>query len=762
MSNAFASLRPARRALWCGIGLPSLLAVPAALAQTTAADFKPVAVAASAAPAASAAAETTPHVIVTGKRLQQARDIPGSVSAISAAQLDAIGAQDLSDYIQREPGVVFDHYQAGVSNVVIRGIATTSGNVQGQATTGFFLNEIPLTEPGWTLVIPDIDTFDLDHVEVLRGPQGTLFGSASLGGAVQYVANVADTHRFDAAAETTISKTHNADIGYTAKAMINVPIQKDVLALRFTGQYRKDPGYLDNVGSGHDGSNPTTIGGGRFSAVLTPTHDTRLTWLSMVQNTDSADNGYEIAGLGDLQRKSAVDEPTDTRVTIHSLRLDQELGWARLTALGAYQEKHQAWRFDFTPYRAAYNSDLGLGLTTPLTIDDGGTSRGKSLELRLASPNGGALEWLVGAMISDTDKKLYETLGAAGAKAAFDASPNYGPGSGAIIAPDDYTFNAFYSKVKGTETALFGEATYELAPQWKLTAGGRLFRTKVGIDTTSVGFSTYPGNPAASGSSTSEHGFNPKVSLAWTASPDLMVYALASEGFRFGSPNTPGLSTYAIPSGSKSDSLRNYELGTRSRWADGRLTLDATLFWLDWRDIQLRLQTPDFIAYSANGGKARSSGLEVAATWRPTDAFTWQASVTAQRARLEQDLFILYYGTAPKGSRLPGSSDWAVSNLFSYDFGGTYSPTLSLSHQFLSKGISDLNSAVPGATPNRQGGYNLFDARYRMTFGSTDVTGFVANVFDHRGVTRSVSETNGTGLGLVRPRTVGVTLHWQY
>jgi outer membrane receptor protein involved in Fe transport len=323
------------------------------------------------------------------------------------------------------------------------------------------------------------------------------------------------------------------------------------------------------------------------------------------------------------------------------------------------------------------------------------------------------------------------------------------------------------SKVKGTESALFGEGTYELAPKWKLTAGGRLFRTDVSIATTAVGFSTYPGAPALSSSSTKDHGFNPKLSLAYTESRDLMIYVLGSEGFRFGSPNTPGLSTYTIPSGSKSDTLRNYELGTRSRWDDGRLTLDATLFWLDWRDIQLRLQTPDNVAYSANGGKARSTGLEVAATWRPTDAFTWQAAVTAQHARLEQDLFILYCGTAPKGSRLPGSSDWSVSNLFSYDFGGTYAPTLSLSHQFLShqflsKGISDLNSAVPGATPDKQGGDNLFDTRYRMTFGNTDVTGFVSNLFDRRGVTRSVSETNGTGEGLVRPRTVGVTLHWQY
>ena len=250
--------------------------------------------------------------------------------------------------------------------------------------------------------------------------------------------------------------------------------------------------------------------------------------------------------------------------------------------------------------------------------------------------------------------------------------------------------------------------------------------------------------------------------LTWQVNPDVMVYGLVSEGFRFGEPNTAGLSAYPVPSGSKSDSLVNYELGTRTSWAGGRLLLDATLFYVDWKDIQLRLQTPDLFNYASNGGKAYSRGVELSATWRPVDAFEWQASATWQRARLDEDLFILYYGTAPKGSQLPGSADWTVSNLLSWHFDARFSPTLSLSHQYVGGGISDLNSAVPGITPNRQGNYNLFDLRYRMTFGNTDVTLFGSNLTDKRGITRSVTETNGIGEGLVRPRTVGVTVHWRY
>ena len=718
-----------------------------------------------AAPAETTAEDATTLQTVTvtaGKREQSVREVAGSVSAVTGQQLQDIGAQSLADYIQSTPGVVFNQYQPGVSHVVVRGIATSSGNVQGQGTTGYFLNEVPLNEPGFTIVVPDIDTFDLNRVEVLRGPQGTLFGSASMGGSINYVANTADATGFDAAVEATVSQTRNADTGFGAKAMVNIPIKQDVFAIRAVAQYRDDPGYLDNIGLGRDGSNDVSVSGGRLSMVLTPSENTTLTWLSLLQTTDSDDNSYRIPALGDLVRDTAVAEFTDTDITLHSLRLDQDFGWANFTALASYQKKQQDWRFDYTPIRVFYNADLDLDLTSPLYINSGGESEGRSIELRLTSPSGGRFEWLLGAMYFDTDKFLYEAIGAEGAATAFDNSSLYGPGAGAVIAPDGEIFNAFYSDVSGSEAALFGEGTYAFSPQWKLTVGGRLFKTKVRITSTQVGFSTYPGDPIVTPSETDESGFNPKLSLSYTPNDNVMFYGLASEGFRFGTPNTPGLSAFPIPAGSGSDSLTNYELGTRTTWLDGRLQLDATAFYVDWSDIQLRLQTPDFFNYATNGGKAYSRGIELSANWRPNDQFQWLSSVTWQRARLDEDLFILFAGTAPKGSRLPGSSDWSVNNNLSYRFDSRFSPTLTLTHQYLSEGISDLNSAVPGAVPNEQGDYNLFDLRFRMSFGNTDITLFGSNLTDERGVTRTVSEVNGLGEGIVRPRTFGVTAHWRY
>ncbi len=655
--------------------------------------------------AAQASGTLLEEIIVTAtKREVSVRDISGSVSAVSGAQLEAIGAQSYADYIARTPGVTFNQFQPGTSHVVIRGVATNSGNVQGQGTTGYYINEVPLTEPGWTIVIPDIDAFDVDHVEILRGPQGSLFGSASMGGAVNYVARKADASAYDAAIETTLSKTRNADVGGAIKGMVNIPLVQDKLALRAVATYRNDPGYLDNVGIAQTGSSDITIGGGRLSLVWTPTDATEVSWLSLYQKTEADDAPYRNPTFGDLARSTAFAEANETDVTLHSLRLDHDFGFATLTAIGAYQEKSQDFAFDYTPYRGLYNADLGLNLTAPLFIESGGESTGESLEVRLASNTEGRFEWLIGAMYFESEKNLYEQLGADGAAAAFDASPLFGPGTGAVIAPDGRIFNAFFTDLKAKEMAVFGEASFNFTPELKLTAGGRLFKTETDSTSSQVGFSTFPGGLNVSPTDSNEQdGFSPKVSLTYTPNEDLLVYGLYSEGFRFGTPNTQGLSAFPVPAGSESDSLKNYEIGVRSNLAGGKLLLDATAFYVDWSDIQLRLLTPDDFNYAANGGAATIKGLETSITFSPTPQLDLQSSITYMEARLDEPLFILWYGAAPEGSQLPGSSDWSISNTASYRFEAAYDPTLILSHRYVSSGISDLNSAVPGVAPNTQG-----------------------------------------------------------
>ncbi len=701
------------------------------------------------------------EIIVTAtKREESVRDVSGSVSAVSGAQLEALGAQSFADYISRVPGVTFNEFQPGTSHVVIRGVATNAGNVQGQGTTGYYINDVPLTEPGWTIVIPDVDAFDVDRVEVLRGPQGSLFGSASMGGAINYVANKARATGFDAQVEGTASQTDNADLGYSLKGMINVPIVTDKLAVRGVYGYRSSPGYIENVTAG--GASDLTVEGGRLSIVWTPTEDTELSWLTLYQKTDAEDAPYQNPSVGDLERSTALREPNTTDVLVNSLRLDHDFGFAKFTAIASYQEKKQDFLFDFTPYRGAYNFDLGLNLTDPLYVESGGESEGKSLEARLASSGDGPFQWLIGAMYFESDKFLYEQLGSSNVQANFNASPFFGPGTGALISPDDRIFNAFYTDLNAKETALFGEVSYELTPILKVAAGGRFYKTEVSSVSGVAGFGTMGALVLDPEVKDEQEGFSPKFSITLTPTDTFMTYALYSEGFRFGTPNMQGLSAFPVPAGSKSDNLRNIEIGVRKDFLDKKLLLDVTAFNISWDDIQLRLLTPDGFNYAANGGKARIRGLETSLSWRVTPRFDLQSSVTYQQARLQEPLFILWYGTAPKGSQLPGSYDWSATVTGVYRFEAPYEPTLLASWRYVSDGISDLNSAVPGITPNEQGDYSIADLRLSAKFGSTKVTVFGENLFDERGVTRTLPEANGLSQGVIRPRTLGVTFNWSY
>ncbi|MGH6609936.1 MAG: TonB-dependent receptor, partial [Burkholderiaceae bacterium] len=331
-------------------------------------------------------------VVTANKREQELREVAGSVSAYTGEQLQEIGAQSLADYITRLPGVVFNDYQPGVSEIVIRGVAATTYHEQGQAVAGYYINEIPLSEPGWPIVIPDIDTFDLERVEVLRGPQGTLFGSASLGGLVNYIAREADPSGFDAAFQTSVGSTSDSDdLNYGAKGMVNVPLIDDKLALRAVLLERRDAGYVDNIRTGREDSNDLTTRGARVSAVFTPADATRLSWLSLYQETDLEDQTY--VTIPTLTRDTYASEPHTTEMLLHSARLDQELGFANLTVLGALADKESRIVFDYTanfgPTFLGGNPTVGFG---------DAESESRNFEIRLASIGESRIGWLIGAM----------------------------------------------------------------------------------------------------------------------------------------------------------------------------------------------------------------------------------------------------------------------------------------------------------------------------------------------------------------------------
>ncbi|WP_260929647.1 TonB-dependent receptor [Novosphingobium sp. 9] len=717
----------------------------------------------SAAAKATADAQDPNAIVVTAtKRNETIQSVPLAISAVTQAQFLKSGAQSLSDYITRLPGVQFNDYQPGISEVVIRGISTTTYHDQGQPTVGYYLNQIPLTEPGFPIALPDVDTFDLERVEVLRGPQGTLFGASTLGGLVNYVVNTADASKYDAAAEGLIGTTkhNNGNVNYAIKGMINVPVIKDTLAVRLMAFQRYDSGYIDNVDAGVKAANDLTTRGYRGSVVFTPAPDTKISYLIMHQETSLADQTY--ANAGSLSKTGIYTlEPQHTNIQIHSLRLDQGLGdFADLTVIGALDKKSN-------DYVYSYAAALPLADTTHAVGNAKGLIR--SIEARLTSKGNGPLSWMIGTsyMVSKRHTNDYEYQ--AGAEDFVNANPDLYDGiSGSVIAPGDQIYG-YYTTQTAKDFGIFGEVSYAFLPSLKLTLGGRYYNTSINAGVTNApgttyadvdaGYATYTATTSSFSVNQKEDGFTPKVTLSYRPDQHLMVYATYSQGFRVGGANPNAAILTTLPRSYGSDKVYNYEIGARGTLLGGRLTTDLTLFRMDWKNMQVRefYTSSPYYSYVINAGGARSQGVEFAASLQALPQLALSTSVTYDDAKVTT--FVPYdfaangLGGYAAGTRLPGSSPWMVANTVTVTPMGVKGPLrIELAHRYESKAPTTFDQLY------YRGGFNQFDLRaaYQFPAGFT-LTAFANNIFNKYAI---LDEPFAPYASILRPRTIGLRLDW--
>jgi outer membrane receptor protein involved in Fe transport len=718
---------------------------------------------------AQAPAGDSDAIIVTaGKRDEDIRQVALSISAVTGDQLKAMNANSLSDYITRLPGVVFNDYQPGISEVVIRGVAATTYHEQGQTTVGYYLNEVPIVEPGFPIGIPDVDTFDLQRVEVLRGPQGTLFGSSTLGGLVNYVANVADASKIDAAASGLIGTTKNAsgELNYAAKAMINVPLVQDQLALRLVAMQRSDAGYLDNPGIGVNGSNDFRSRGLRGSIVAHLGETTKVTFLSTYQDSKLDDQTY-LDLPNPYVRNLPRAETQKTDFWMSSLRLDQEIGdIANLTVLGSITKKNNTTVFSY-PY--AYVTGVTTGDGAAYSVGDADALI-KTVEARLASAGDGPFKWLVGVSYMQAKKNSYDQIIQAGAGAYIDANPGlFGGYRGAQLTPGDRLYG-YLTKSTNEDFGIFGELSFKPIEQFEITVGGRYFDTTAKADVLNQAgaLGGYPGGYTPTDSSGSvnqkEDGFTPKVTLAYRPSKNLMAYATYSEGFRVGGINPNAGLLPSIPQAYESDTVKNYEAGIKAQTPDGRFAIDLTGFQIDWDNIQARLfgPAPSYFSYVVNAGGARIKGVEFSGTVNVNRMVRFSSNVTYQDAKITT--FLPYpfdaagLGGYPKGTTLPGSSKWSISNnltLTFADVSGT--PTFDVAHRYLSSAPTSFDDV------SRRGDFNVFDLRASVGLGEkVRLMAFANNVFDKYGVLNApfANDAFVPQGSIIRPRTIGLRFDW--
>ncbi|GAA0316663.1 TonB-dependent receptor [Sphingomonas oligophenolica] len=695
-------------------------------------------------------------VVTATKRSESVRDVAMPISAVTGEQLAKANANSLSDYIVRLPGVVFNDYQPGVSEVIIRGVSATTYHEQGQTTTGYYLNEIPLVEPGFPIGIPDVDTFDLDRVEVLRGPQGTLFGSSTLGGLVNYVVKTADTSGIHAAAEGSVGYTDHANgqVNYAGKLMLNVPIIKDKLAVRVMALQRFDAGFADNTGTGVKGSDDFRTRGLRGSIVFTPADGTKITYLSTYQETKLDDETY-LTSIADMTRFTANPEPQKTSFFLNSLRLDQDLGFATFTIFGSVDKKT-----NFTQFDASYDGFLNghtTGPLAPISITNASANI-KQGEARLTSKGDGPFRWLIGTSYIYATKFSYDQTLAPGAQAYINAHPaDFGGVAGSVLAPHDQLYG-YISDTANKDFGVFGELSYRPVPSLEITVGGRYYSNEAKATVTNQAGYVSGSTVDKTGSlDQKDHGFTPKATVSFRPAPGFLAYMTYSRGYRVGgiNPNAGLLPT--IPTAYAADKVDNYEAGVKFGLLKNRILIDATVFSIDWKNIQAREfgPGPNYFSYVVNAASANIVGIEFSGTVKPVRHLSLSSNVTYQEAALTAFLPDNYGPGYAAGTQLPGSSKWSVANNAVLDFPEMkIAPTFELAHRYIS------SAPVAFGNPTYRGGFSQFDARASVTlFEKARVMAYINNIFDKRGLLNGpFAGQTSPAFSIIRPRTVGMRI----
>jgi iron complex outermembrane recepter protein len=691
-------------------------------------------------------------VVTAQKRPQVLIDVPQSVSVISGDRLEKEHAQRLSDYLTKVPSANVIESQAGQSRIVLRGINT--GGVG--ATVATYIDEAPFGSAtalaNGAVDVPDIDPFDLARVEVLRGPQGTLYGANSLGGLVKYVTVAPEPGVFGGAAEVGVGDVHHGDAGWWGRAAGNFSLGPNA-AIRASGFYRSDPGYIDDPHLGKNVNDGKTYGG-RLSLLVQPTSALRIRASVLAQNIrsdgtntvdiDPATLKPSVCGLCHLR---LIDEPNNIDYRLYNGTVDYDFGPVSLVSATSYGTLKQAAFIDAS---GVYGPILTFVLQMPLGagLDQGMKQRRFTQEVRLASNAHGAIEWTVGGFYTHEKNRLSQNL--------FGIVD---PTGERIAALDGLILVDLPSTYE--EEAGFANATWHITPKFDLTAGGRYSHNQQTVvqKTTGLlvgGASTFEGK-------SSDNVFTYSAAPSFAPNAHTRVYARVAKGYRPGGPNAVSpLASTAVPRTFGPDTTTNYEIGVKSESADHRFAFELTGFLIDWKDIQLLAQV-DNLGVNTNGGSARSKGVEFNFSARPIPHLSLYANGAYVDAYLTTDAPALVGGL--KGDPLPYNPKFSSTIGTDYDhpLSATVTGHAGISWHYTGRRRSDFDATVG---QQRLKAFSQVEAHVGVDIDRFSIDAFVHNLTDSRGIvnlgTLGSAPNGDFAASVIRPRTIGISLRARY
>ena len=617
-------------------------------------------------------------VVSAQKRDESLQDVPLSIQAIGQKQLAELKVDNFEDYVKFLPNVSYQSGGPGFSRPYMRGVASgENANHSGPLpSVGVYLDEQPITTIQGPL---DVQVYDVARVEVLAGPQGTLYGASSQAGTIRIITNQPQTDAFDAGFEVTGSSLEG-DLGYLGQGFVNIPLGEKA-AIRLVGWTKEQPGYIDNVRSTRvfptsgialdnsaevkDNYNDWKSTGGRVALAIELNDSWTLTPTVMAQKTTTNGAFAFDKTLGDLKVAHALPESSDDKWTQAALTLQGKIGNWDLTYAGAYLKRDDHTRSDYADYSFFYDSCCSYGaymydnagdLIDPSQFIQGSDHYTKqSHELRVSSPAENRWRLTAGAFYQDQGHGIRQAYKVANLADSLEV-----PGNSDTLWLTD-------QQRTDKDQALFGEFTFDITKQLSVTGGIRFFKTDNSLEGFfgyGLGYSSGTGEgacfdptPFRSAPCTNlrkevkEDGNTKRLNITYHATDDVMLYATWSEGFRPGGINRKG----SIPP-YQSDFLTNYELGFKTTWAENRLRINGALFQEDWNDFQYSFLGANGLTEIRNAGQAKIKGFEADLMWVVTDGFTLSTSLSW----LDAKTTIPYCGTVYGGDNLDGSDPYVL------------------------------------------------------------------------------------------------------
>lgn len=720
------------------------------------------------------------EIIVTAeKRDISAQDVAVSMTAISDVTIENFGVDNFRDYMTLIPGLSSD-FAGPVSNlgtrpVGLRGIQTLNGTLaSGQNTVGFYINNTPIPISNPRLV-------DLARIEVLRGPQGTLYGSSSLGGTIKIVTKRPETDEFSGRADLSVSGTKGGDANYEFEGVVNIPVNEQ-FALRASGYYEENSGYIDFVevnslgvptGATMNEVNDEQAYGARIEGLLNVTDDFSVRG-SVSYNKREVDAQDEFTiGVDGLTAQFPLIRPGSDESILADIEFVWNVADLEITSTTAYYDQDSSLLVDQSRNAIrVFNADLTNPASLPSFND--ATHKELSHETRIVSQWDSSLQFIAGVFYTDREENSTSLIPGQGA--AFVFAPPFTIPNDTVIATE--------APRDRKEFAVYGQLTWEVNEWLSLVAGLRYFDFEFDTLTSFVGTSVFVVNESfSSQGSASEDGVIPRFRVELRPSEDHLLYFTAAKGFRMGGANFPlpavGVCDASInaffgqptlPDSYESDTLWSFEVGAKTSWFDNRLTANISGFHIDWDNTQVQVQIGGlgcgFGGLSTNVGSVESNGLELELNAAPTDRLSLSMGVSYIDSTVQEDLQFpgAVVVIANEGDVLPDIPEWTVSLLAQYRFPitDTVEGFVRGDWRYQDARTAEFDPSV--AVRAIKEGFSIVNFRLGVDYKAWEAALYIENALDERPFLRDdpapLSQTRGGQVfqNTIRPRTIGVNI----